>query len=323
MSKILITGGAGFIGGHLTEALLARGNNITVIDNFSTGSVKNLESVKDSPNLKIIEADVVSDADILRQNIKECDSVIHLAAAVGVDLVVKDPVRTITTNVHGTENVLLPAAEFGKRTIVASTSEVYGKSPHEMFSESDDLQIGSPEHSRWSYACSKLLDEFYLMAFHQTNGFPGTVVRFFNTVGPRQTGRYGMVVPRFVSKALKNEALQVYGDGGQSRCFCHVADVVRALLLLIDNKDSYGQVFNIGSQRLITIQELAELVISRLGSSSEIEYVPYEKAYAAGFEDMRRRRPDTGKIRRLTGWKPEIELETIIDDVAAAVKAGF
>jgi len=322
MKRILITGGAGFIGSHLAEALIARGDRVFVVDDLSTGSLRNLAAVAKSSLFEFRELDVVTAGETLRELIRECDAVIHLAAAVGVDLVVKEPARTITTNVHGTENVLIPASESGKRTIIASTSEVYGKSPHEMFSESDDLQIGSPEHSRWSYACSKLLDEFLLMALHRAGGFPGTVVRFFNTVGPRQTGRYGMVVPRFVAAALAGKPLEVYGDGGQSRCFCHVADVVRALLLLLDEPAAVGQVFNIGSQRLVTIQELAELVIARTGSASTIEFIPYEQAYAKGFEDMRRRRPDTGKIRRLTGWKAEIELETIIDDVAASLRGS-
>ena len=322
MSRILITGGAGFIGSHLAEALIARGDRVLAVDDLSTGSQDNLAALGSSSRFEFRKLDVVAEAEALRELIRGCDAVIHLAAAVGVDLVVKDPARTITTNVHGTENVLIPAAEFGKRTIIASTSEVYGKSSREMFSESDDLRIGSPEHSRWSYACSKLLDEFLLMALHRAGGFPGTVVRFFNTVGPRQTGRYGMVVPRFVAAALAGKPLQVYGDGGQSRCFCHVADVVRALLALLDEPAAAGEVFNIGSRRLVTIQELAELVIARLGSSSKIEFIPYDKAYAAGFEDMRRRRPDTGKIRRLIGWNAEISLETIIDDVAASLRGA-
>ncbi|MBR2374341.1 MAG: NAD-dependent epimerase/dehydratase family protein, partial [Lentisphaeria bacterium] len=215
--KFLITGGAGFIGGHLTEALLKDGHEIVVADNFSTGNIRNLDAVKDSASLKIITCDVAEEKDRVRQLVKECDTVIHLAAAVGVELVVNNPAHTISTNVRGTENVLLPAAEFDKRIIAASTSEVYGKSTHEKFSEKDDLLIGSPEHSRWSYACSKLLDEFYLTALVQSSGLRGTVTRFFNTVGPRQTGRYGMVLPRFVQAALKNEDIPVYGDGGQSR----------------------------------------------------------------------------------------------------------
>ncbi len=317
--RFFITGGAGFIGSHLAESYLADGHEVVVIDNFSTGSRENLRRVAENPNLTVIEADVLDAAEIIEREVAAADAVFHLAAAVGVELVVHDPVRTITTNVHGTENILQAAAKHHRRVIVASTSEVYGKSTHEMFSETDDLLIGSPYNSRWCYACSKLLDEFYLMAFHRGNGLPGTVVRFFNTVGPRQTGRYGMVVPRFVSRALANEPLQVYGDGGQSRCFCHVLDVVRALRALLPEEESYGKIYNIGSQRLVTIRELAELVIERTGSRSGIEMVSYEKAYEKGFEDMRRRKPNTDAVRSLTGWQPTRSLEEIIDDVKASL----
>lgn len=313
--RFLITGGAGFIGGHLTETLLAAGHDVTVIDNYSTGSPENLAGVAGHRGLKVIEADILDATEILDREIAASETVVHLAAAVGVELVVKDPVRTITTNVHGTENVLKCAAKYDRRVIVASTSEVYGKSSHPEFSETDDLLIGSPFHSRWSYACSKLLDEFYLMAFHHACGLRGTVVRFFNTVGPRQTGMYGMVIPRFVGRALKGEPLQVYGDGGQSRCFCHVADVVRALLLIVDRPETFGNIYNIGSRHSITIGELARRVIERTGSGSAIELIPYEEAYAKGFEDMRRRMPNTAAIHALTGWKPELTLDRIIDDV--------
>ena len=317
--RFLITGGAGFIGGHLVESLLADGHETVVVDDYSTGSPRNLAKVANHPKLRIIEADILNCAELLDAEIAACDAVFHLAAAVGVELVVRDPVRTITTNVHGTENVLKLTAKYNRRVIVASTSEVYGKSTREYFSERDDLLIGPPTHSRWAYACSKLLDEFYLMAFHRGNALPGTVVRFFNTVGPRQTGRYGMVVPRFVGRALRNEPLQVYGDGEQSRCFCHVADVVRALLLLLPREDIWGGVFNIGSQRSVTIRQLAELVIERTKSSSIIEQIPYEKAYEKGFEDMRRRMPDTERIHSLTGWQPAYSLEQIIDDVSRSL----
>ena len=313
--RFLITGGAGFIGGHLAEALLAAGHDVTVIDNYSTGSPENLAGVAGHRGLKVIEADILDATEILDREIAASETVVHLAAAVGVELVVKDPVRTITTNVHGTENVLKCAAKYDRRVIVASTSEVYGKSSHPEFSETDDLLIGSPFHSRWSYACSKLLDEFYLMAFHHACGLRGTVVRFFNTVGPRQTGMYGMVIPRFVGRALKGEPLQVYGDGGQSRCFCHVADVVRALLLIVDRPETFGNIYNIGSRHSITIGELARRVIERTGSTSSIELIPYEEAYSKGFEDMRRRMPNTAAIHALTGWKPELTLDRIIDDV--------
>jgi len=314
--RYLVTGGAGFIGSHLTEQLLALGHSVTVLDDFSTGSRANLAAVRHHPKLTVIACDVARSPKIVRREVAAADRVVHLAAAVGVDLVVKSPVETIRTNIRGTENVLEPAAEFGKRVLIASTSEVYGKSTRESFAETDDLLIGCPTRSRWCYACSKLLDEFYLTAFHRSCGLPGTAVRFFNTVGPRQTGRYGMVVPRFVERALRNEPLSVYGTGEQSRCFCHVDDVVRAVLLLLEEPASYGGIYNIGSTRRITIEALAKLVIERTGSASTIEHIPYDQAYAKGFEDMMRRKPDTSAIRALTGWKPEKSLEEIIDDVA-------
>jgi len=319
--NVLITGGAGFIGSHLCKALLKRGDNVTVADNFSTGCRENLR-FPGGEKITVIETDISIDSTVVRELIRQADTVFHLAAAVGVELVVNDPVRTIQTNIDGSAHVIKAASEFDKRLFIASTSEVYGKSNHELFSETDDLLIGSPDHSRWSYACSKLLDEFYLMAYHQAAGLRGTIVRFFNTVGPGQTGKYGMVVPRFVGRALRGEPLQLYGDGGQSRCFCHVSDVVRALLLLLDDDRSIGNIYNIGSNHLVTMRVLAELVIARTGSTSSIETVPYEKAYAKGFEDMRRRMPDTARLRELTGWQVEHTLEQIIDDVALAIKTS-
>ena len=318
--KFLVTGGAGFIGSYLTEALLDAGHSVVVADNFSTGSRENLAAVAGNPDLKIIELDITVDDTRLDELIRECDVLIHLAAAVGVEMVVNDPIHTLSTNVKGTENVLGPAAKYKKRTIVASTSEVYGKSDNDTFTETDDLHLGSPYRSRWSYACSKLLDEFYVMAYCQNQGLPGTIVRFFNTVGPRQTGRYGMVVPRFAQAAVNGETVKVYGDGEQSRCFCHVKDVVRALLLLIGNEKAIGNIYNIGSQELVSISELAQRVIARSGSSSTIEYIPYEKAYAKGFEDMRRRRPNTTALHKLTGWQVEHTLDDILDDVVASLK---
>ena len=317
--KVLVTGGAGFIGSHLTDALLKRGDQVCVIDDLSTGSMENVTRFSDHAAYRFIRGSII-DAPELDELVADADCVIHLAAAVGVELVVHDPVRTILTNVSGSERVLTLAAQGRKRCILASTSEVYGKSMKPQFAETDDLLIGAPTHSRWSYACSKLLDEFLLMAYCRDQGLRGTVVRFFNTVGPRQTGRYGMVIPRFVSAALKGEALKVYGTGGQTRCFCHVADVVRALLLLMKRDDVSGEIFNIGSQESITIRELAEFVIGRTGSSSAIEVVPYEKAYAAGFEDMLHRAPDCSKLHSLCGWKAEIPLKSIIDDVAAEIR---
>ena len=313
---VLITGGAGFIGSHLCRALLARGEKVIIADNFSTGSRDNIIPVN-GKCAEVFEMDVALQKEELRALVQRADVIFHLAAAVGVELVVNDPVRTIETNIDGSANVVKLASEYGKRLFLASTSEVYGKSSKEEFSEDDDLLIGSPLNSRWSYACSKLMDEFYLMAYVRAAALPGTVVRFFNTVGPGQTGRYGMVIPRFVRNALAGKPLQVYGDGGQSRCFCHVSDVVRALLMLMDKPESIGQVYNIGSRHLVTIKELAAQVIAQAQSSSEIEIVPYHIAYAAGFEDMRRRMPSTDKINALTGWKPEKSLVQIIDDVIA------
>lgn len=317
--RFLITGGAGFIGGHLTEQLLADGHEVIVVDNLSTGSRDNLQAVAGHRNLRFIEDDIVT-MDGLGPLIAASDVIFHLAAAVGVELVVNQPARTIVTNVHGTENVLLPAAEHGKRIIIASTSEVYGKSSKPLFHEADNLLIGAPTHSRWGYACSKLLDEFYLMALHQSHQLPGTVVRLFNTVGPRQTGQYGMVLPRFVHAALRNEPLRVFGTGTQSRCFCHVQDTIRALRQLIDCPASCGQIYNIGSQHSITILELAQQVIAQLNSRSSIEMVPYDLAYGKGFDDMPRRKPDTTAIQKLLNWQPERSLATIIDDVAASFR---
>ena len=314
--RFLITGGAGFIGSFLTESLLADGHFVTIIDNFSTGNMANLANVDGSKSLRVIEDDILT-APNLKSLVAANDCVIHLAAAVGVEKVVKDPVQTIITNVHGTERILTAAAEYSRRCIIASTSEVYGKSDAPFFKESDDLRIGSSTNSRWSYACSKLLDEFFLMAYYRNHALPGTVVRFFNTVGPRQSGRYGMVLPRFAAAAIKGEDLSVYGTGAQTRCFCHVKDVVGALRLLIDNENTYGKIYNIGTTRRISIEELAGMVIERASSASGIKKIPYEQAYEPGFEDMLNRAPDCSAIRELTAWEPQISLEEIIDDVVA------
>lgn len=317
--KFLITGGAGFIGGHLTEALIKEGHSVSIIDDLSTGSLENLASVQKHPNLEVIVDDIITCPE-LNMLVYKCDCIFHLAAAVGVELVVNNPAQTIVTNVHGTERVLTLASKFSKRCIVASTSEVYGKSSKEKFTETDDLIIGPPSNSRWSYACSKLIDEFLVMAYYRDRKFPGTVVRFFNTVGPRQTGRYGMVLPRFAESAIAGKNLRVYGTGTQTRCFCHVADVVRALLLVAGNTESYGKIFNIGSSRKVTIKELAEMVIKRAGSKSGIDTIPYSEAYEAGFEDMLHRAPNCDAVKELTGWEPSISLEQIIDDVIESVK---
>jgi len=320
--NFLITGGAGFIGGHLTAALLKAGHKVTVIDNYSTGSPRNLAEVSNDPALTVLEGDILN-YDQLDVLVEKADVIYHLAAAVGVELVVHDPVRTIRTNVEGSGRVLELAAKFRRRIILASTSEVYGKSSHPEFNENDDLLIGCPVRSRWSYACSKLLDEFYLMAYYRNMGLPGTVVRFFNTVGPRQTGQYGMVVPRFVKAALADQTLKVYGTGEQSRCFCHVFDTVRALVALAECPESIGKIYNIGSTHVVSIMELAQKVISQLNSASKIELVPYEQAYEHGFEDMLRRKPDTRAVQTLLNWQPEHSLEDIINDVAADIRSGL
>ncbi|MBO5959144.1 MAG: GDP-mannose 4,6-dehydratase [Lentisphaeria bacterium] len=317
--KCLITGGAGFIGSHLTRALLQAGHQVAVIDDFSTGCPENIAAFRNDPAYKFVQGDILT-ARELDSMIAECDTVFHLAAAVGVELVVHDPVRTILTTVQGSERVLTAATAYGKRVILASTSEVYGKSTKTFFAETDDLLIGPSTHSRWSYACSKLMDEFLLMAYYRDKGLRGTVVRFFNTVGPGQTGRYGMVIPRFVAAALAGDPLKVYGTGEQTRCFCHVADVVRALMLLMDNADSYGGIYNIGSTEKLTIRELADTIIRDLDSKSEIAVIPYDQAYANGFEDMLHRAPDCSKLAQLCGWKAEIPLARIIADVADSLR---
>lgn len=317
--KVLITGGAGFIGSHLTRALLSAGHTVAVIDDLSTGSLDNITEFQKDSRYRFIKGDILVSGE-LEELIADCDTVFHLAAAVGVELVVHDPVRTILTNVQGTERVLTAATKYDKRIILASTSEVYGKSAKPLFAETDDLLIGPSTHSRWSYACSKLMDEFLLMAYFRDRGLRGTVVRFFNTVGPGQTGRYGMVIPRFVAAALSGAPLKVFGTGEQTRCFCHVSDVVRALLLLMETPDSYGGIYNIGSTEKVTIRQLAEFVIHELNSSSKIDMIPYDQAYANGFEDMLHRAPDCSKLYALTNWQAEIPLKQIIADVAESLR---
>lgn len=310
--QILLTGGAGFIGSHLTEALLERGHCVTVLDDLSTGSLRNLSQVEAHPGLRFREGSVCRAEDVVAA-MNGCDTVFHLAAAVGVDLVVRSPVWTIETNVHGTENVLNAAAATGAKVFVASTSEVYGRSEAAAFSESDNLIIGPPNLGRWSYAASKLVDEFLALAFCRERNLPVLVTRFFNTVGPRQTGRYGMVLPRFVQAALQGEPLRVFGDGRQTRCFCHVADTVRALLALDSLEEHPPEpIYNIGTNCEISINELADRVIRLCNSSSSIVHIPYEEAYEPGFEDMFRRVPDTSRLEEATGWRWHHSLDSII-----------
>lgn len=313
---VLVTGGAGFIGSHLVERLLADGKRVVVIDDLSTGNRDNLRTVSSNSKLRVIESKI-STCTGLKDLIAGAESIYHLAAAVGVDLVVKKPIHVITTNLHETEVLLEAASTTRVPVLVASTSEVYGKSTKPAFSEDDDLLIGPPQQSRWGYACSKLMDEFLALAYARERGLPVVIVRLFNTVGPRQTGRYGMVLPRFITSARVNEPLRVFGDGKQSRCFCYVLDTVEALLRLQEAEAARGGVFNIGGGEEISIMELAKLVVTTLDSKSTIQLVPYAEAYAPGFDDMRRRKPVVEKLARVTGFEPRTTLVEIIRRTAA------
>jgi len=315
--KVLITGGAGFIGSHLTRRLLGRGDQVTILDNLATGNFTNIDPFVGKPGFSFA-IDSLDNALVVDRLASQADAIVHLAAAVGVQLVVERPTETIETNVLGTHAVLAAARRYRCRTLIASTSEVYGKGVRIPFHEDDDLLLGPSSRSRWSYAASKLLDEFLGLAAHREHGLPVTIMRFFNTVGPGQTGRYGMVVPRLVRQALRGEEITVYGDGEQSRCFCHVADTVRALISLLDQPErTSGEIYNIGSNEEMTINQLANAVIERTDTSSTLKYVAYSDAYAPGFEDMRRRVPDTTKIYETVGWRPEHNLTKILDDVIA------
>jgi UDP-glucose 4-epimerase len=306
--RTLITGGAGFIGSHLAERLLADGHTVFVLDDLSTGSFENIAHLKGRPGFHYT-IDTVINEPVLAELVDQCDAVYHLAAAVGVRLIVEAPVRTIETNVHGTEVVLKQAAKKGKIVVIASTSEVYGKSTDVPFREDGDLALGATSRHRWAYACSKALDEFLALAYWKEKRLPVVIVRLFNTVGPRQTGRYGMVVPTFVQQALAGEPITVFGDGTQSRCFTDVSDVVSALVSLPLEPRAVGNVFNIGNTEEVTIRQLAERLKALTGSSSPIVTVPYDQAYEAGFEDMPRRVPDIGKIAALIGYQPRVGLD--------------
>lgn len=314
--KILVTGGAGFIGSHLTEALLARGDHVTVLDDLSTGAVTNLRHVRAHPAF-VLRVGSCLDAPLVAELVDFADVTVHLAAAVGVRLIVERPVHTIETNVKATEVVLEAAARKGKKVVLASTSEVYGKSPKVPFREDDDISLGPTDRSRWAYACSKALDEWLAFAYHREKDLPIVIARFFNTVGPRQTGRYGMVLPTFVRQALAGEGITVYGDGKQGRCFAHVNDVVRCVIALMEHPGAVGQVFNIGTAEEVTIMGLAERVKEAVGSDARIQLVPYDQAYAEGFQDMHRRVPDVSKLHRLIGYKPDTPLSRIIEDTIA------
>ncbi len=316
--KALITGGAGFIGSHLAERLLRDGHRAAVVDNLSTGSLKNIEDLRNHPNFEFVEGDI-RNAELMETLTEQCDVVFHLAAAVGVKLIADRPVHTIETNIGGTEVVLETANKFGKKILIASSSEVYGKNETVPFCEDDDIVLGSTRMSRWSYACSKAIDEFLGLAFHQQYKLNVVIGRFFNTIGPRQTGQYGMVVPRFVQRALKNEPVSIYGSGLQRRCFCYVEDLIDAIIGLMNCDEAAGKVYNIGSSEEITIEGLADKIIKMTNSKSRKEFVPYEKAYGRPIEDMMRRVPSTERIKKMTGWEPK----TSLDDALRAIIENF
>ncbi len=308
MMKALITGGAGFIGSHLAQRLLKDGNEVTIIDNLSTGRLENLHAFRQDPKLQFVKGDI-QDTTLVQLLTSHCDVVFHLAAAVGVQLIADDPVHTIETNIAGTEVVLEAANKFGRRILLASSSEVYGKSEKIPFGEDDDFVLGSTAFSRWAYACSKAIDEFLGQAFHQQYGLGVVGARFFNTIGARQTGRYGMVVPRFVQWALRNEPIQIYGTGRQTRCFCYVEDLVEAVLALMQCEQAAGRVFNVGSVEEVTIEALADRIIEITGSKSRKQFVPYDVAYGRPIEDMMRRVPSIERIRKAVGWQPKTRLD--------------
>ena len=315
---MLVTGGAGFIGSHLVERLLADGKAVVVVDDLSTGTLDNLRAVLDHPRLCVIQSRVSTCPELARL-VEGAESIYHLAAAVGVELVVRSPIHVLKTNLHETEVLLEIAAERGVPVLLTSTSEVYGKSQKEVFGEEDDLLIGPPHQARWSYACSKLMDEFLALAYAKERALPVVIARLFNTVGPRQTGQYGMVLPRFIKAAKNGQPLKVYGDGQQTRCFCYVRDTVEALVRLQNCLAARGQVFNVGSTEEVSIRDLAGRVISILGSNSAVELVPYQQAYEPGFDDMRRRKPVVDKLAAAVGFRPATPLRVIIEFAAAAM----
>ena len=310
----LITGGAGFIGSHLVEKLISRGDKVVILDDLSTGNIENLQNF--NHDIKIVTGTIL-DFDLVNKVVAESDYVVNLAASLGVLNIINKPLESLRVNVQGSANVIEAAAKYGKPILIASTSEIYGKNVKESLNELDDRVIGHPLKSRWSYSEAKAVDESLAYFYYQEKKMPVRIVRFFNTVGPRQVGHYGMVVPRFVESALKNEQLSVYGTGDQIRCFCHVADAVTALLLVMDSDKSIGQVFNIGNNQQISIMDLAKKIIEVTGSKSIIEKVAYKEAYPEGFEDMERRVPDISKIKSVLGWEPKINLDQIIKDIAA------
>ena len=320
MTRYLITGGAGFIGSHLVDALIGQGHAVAVLDDLSTGRHDNLRSHAGNTDMEFILGSILNDA-LVDDAVRRADVVLHMAAAVGVNLIVERPLESLATNIRGSEIVLEKCHKYGRKVLVASTSEIYGKNTSDALSETDDRILGSPLKTRWSYSEAKAIEEVLAHAYWRQKGLPTVIVRLFNTVGPRQVGHYGMVLPRLVDQALRGVPLTVYGSGQQTRCFCHVSDVVEALVGLVDTHEAEGQVFNVGSQDEISILQLAERVRSLTGSSSEIALIPYDEAYETGFEDMQRRRPDTTRINALLGWQPSRSLDDIVMDVAGDLKA--
>jgi UDP-glucose 4-epimerase len=314
--RVLVTGGAGFIGSHLADALIARGDQVVALDNFSTGSTANIKHI--TKNFEIIDGDI-RNVDLINDAIKDVDLVFHMAAALGVNTILESPLESISTNIAGSEVILNAAANHKKRILIASTSEIYGKNPKQPLNETDDRVVGSPQKIRWSYSDAKAIEEAMAFSLNQEKGLKVTTARLFNTVGPRQSAHYGMVVPRFVRSALKNEPISIYGNGTQSRVFCHVYDAVEALLALVETDETINDVYNVGGTGEITIKELADSVIKETKSQSSIEFISYEKAYAPGFEDMQRRVPDISKIKQELNWAPKKNLSQIIADVAAHI----
>jgi UDP-glucose 4-epimerase len=314
--RVFITGGAGFIGSHLCDALVAEGKEVTILDNLSTGSKKNVTHLEEK--IKIFKGDI-RDQKLVETLVEECDLVLHMAAALGVDNILENPIDSISTNYQGSEIVLNSAAQFDKRIVIASTSEIYGKNPKQPLSETDDRVLGIPQKLRWTYSDAKALEEATAHFLFLKSQLRVTTVRFFNTVGPRQTGKYGMVIPRFVKAAIENNPLRIFGDGSQTRVFCHVTDTVKATLALSLNDNAIGEVFNIGGEGEISILELAKLIIKQTNSISEITFIDYEEAYSTGFEETARRVPDISKLTKFTGWKPKLDLEKIIEDVSKSL----
>ncbi len=316
----LVTGGGGFIGSHLVEALLSRGNDVVVLDSLSTGQLPNLAVARTHPNFRFVQGSVFDEL-LVDELVHECDTIVHLAAAVGVRLIMEEPLRSLNTNIRGAEIIIEAALHYRRKILLASTSEIYGRNSAVPLKETSDCILGPPTVPRWAYSTAKAMAEILAFAYHQERNLPAVVVRFFNTVGPRQSPAYGMVIPRLVQQALAGEPLTIYGDGSQTRCFCHVSDVISAVLAVLEHPDAVGEIFNIGSDEEVTILELSRRVLEHTGSSSEIQLIPFDKAFQSAFEDIPRRVPDTSKVRALTGWQPTQMLDDILQETIAQTRA--